>query len=629
MKVSRLWLQRYFASELPSVEALGDALTFHAFEIEGIEGEVLDVKVLPDRAGYALSHRGIAKEISAILSIPLKSDPLRTVLPEWQTTSKLVVKTDVNYVLRHTGALMTGVTVGQSPQWLVDTLASVGQRSINNIVDATNFIMLDIGQPMHAFDADKIERIDSVMCIDIREAKKGEEVTVLTGEKYILGEKMYVISDESSGTALDIAGLKGGVKSGVSDVTKNLFISVGNYDGELIRKMSQSLNLMTDASHRYQNRPSPELTAYGMRDLVQLITDIAGGVLEGVVDVYNNKPPQRVVSVTAEKISRHLGAPYTIADVEKVFTLLDLPYVTKEGICTVTPHFERTDISITEDLIEEVGRIIGYDHVNPIELESAAEVSLPREVSSVERIKDLLVQMGFIEVSTYAMQEKGDLELLKPLADDKKFLRTNLAQGHAKAVEQNISRLPLFNLRDLRLFEIGRAWPNGTEITVVGVTYWIGTKDAQKKQAAVFEQVSAALRDLLGKNISGKITGNTFEFQLSEILSESADVAVGYALSQEGAYRPFSIYPFALRDVSVWTPEGTLESVVCRIIEENAGTLLKRCDLGDVFKKDDRVSYFYKLVFQSDDHTLADTELTDVMAKITHALNAQNGWTVR
>ena len=174
MKVSRDWLQTYFEKPLPPITEIADALTFHAFEIEETKGDMLDVKVLPDRACYGLSHRGIASEISAVLNIPMKSDPLREALPAWPTTEKLVTKTDSAYVIRHTGALVRGVTVGSSPEWLTTRLESVGQRSINNIVDILNFVMLSMGQPSGAFDVGKMKLADGVAVIDIRRAKKGE-----------------------------------------------------------------------------------------------------------------------------------------------------------------------------------------------------------------------------------------------------------------------------------------------------------------------------------------------------------------------------------------------------------------------------------------------------------------------
>ncbi|OYV26316.1 MAG: hypothetical protein B7W98_03205 [Parcubacteria group bacterium 20-58-5] len=157
MKVSLTWLQKYFDTPLPGADAIADAFTFHAFEIEEMKGDLMDVKVLPNRAADCLSHRGIAKELSAILDAPLKQDPLRDPLPEFPQTDALMVEIeDSKKCLRYMGALVKGVKVGPSPAWLREALEAVGQRSINNVVDATNYVMLNIGQPLHAFDAAKL-----------------------------------------------------------------------------------------------------------------------------------------------------------------------------------------------------------------------------------------------------------------------------------------------------------------------------------------------------------------------------------------------------------------------------------------------------------------------------------------
>ncbi|HEY0979716.1 MAG TPA: phenylalanine--tRNA ligase beta subunit-related protein, partial [Candidatus Paceibacterota bacterium] len=157
MKTSRAWLQQYFAEELPSAEALADTLTFHVAEIEEVKGDLIDVNVLPDRAAYLLSHRGVAKEIATALDIPLKEDPLAQELPELPESDRLAISLDAEgKCLRYIGALVTGVEVGPSPAWLREALERVGQRSINNVVDATNYVMLNIGQPLHAFDADRL-----------------------------------------------------------------------------------------------------------------------------------------------------------------------------------------------------------------------------------------------------------------------------------------------------------------------------------------------------------------------------------------------------------------------------------------------------------------------------------------
>src|ERR1035437_9935268 len=187
MKVSLKWLQTYFDAPLPDANTLADQLTFHAFEIEETSDDMLDVKVLPNRAADCLCHRGIAKELSAILDTPLKNDPLRTPLPMYDLggpTSLTVKIEDSKKCLRYMGAVVKGVKIGPSPDWLKEAIEAVGQRSINNVVNATNYVMLNIGQPLHAFDAAKLALKDGTYSIGVRVAKEGEKITTLGGEEF-------------------------------------------------------------------------------------------------------------------------------------------------------------------------------------------------------------------------------------------------------------------------------------------------------------------------------------------------------------------------------------------------------------------------------------------------------------
>ncbi|MDP1706959.1 MAG: phenylalanine--tRNA ligase beta subunit-related protein, partial [bacterium] len=220
MKVSLKWLQEYFDAPLPDVGAVSDALTFHAFEIDNANGDLLDVKVLPNRAADCLCHRGIAKELSTILAIPIKSDPLSVPVPMLDVvrpTSLTVEIEDPKKCLRYMGALVKGVKVGPSPDWLREALEAVGQRSINNIVDATNYVMLNIGQPLHAFDAAKLAQKDGRYAIGVRNAKAGEKITTLTGDEYELAPSIQLITDSNADTPIALAGIKGGRAAELSD----------------------------------------------------------------------------------------------------------------------------------------------------------------------------------------------------------------------------------------------------------------------------------------------------------------------------------------------------------------------------------------------------------------------------
>ncbi|MFA5877453.1 MAG: phenylalanine--tRNA ligase subunit beta [Candidatus Paceibacterota bacterium] len=589
MKISTNWLQKYFEKPLPSAEIVADAFTFHSFEIDSIEGNVLDVKVLPNRAADCLSHRGIAKDLSAILDMPMKFDPFRGSLESFPTTDMLTVEVDSAYVLRHTGALVKGVKVGPSPAWLKEALESLGQRSINNIVDATNYIMLDLGQPMHAFDARKIVWDKETLRIAIRSAHTGEKITILTGEEYILTDDMYVIADATSGVALDIAGIKGGMASGIDEGTSDLFVSVGNYDGTLIRKVSQKLKIFTDASQRYQNRPSPELTAYGMHAILNLIKEVAGGELVGVVDVYPNKPASSLpVSVSLVRINEVLGSDFTEVEVMEVFRRLDLPLIFVNGVCTVTPSFERTDILIAEDLIEEVGRILGYDRVKPAELSGELDVD-QAQFRGTEHVKDFLVERGFTEISTQSFASKGEVILANPLDKTKPALRTTLAENLKESLAKAKLHAPTTlepNIKP-KLFEVGTVF----------------SKDGERISVETSEVVP----------------------DMPALVPDSSYVPKRYTL---GLYKPFSLYPFIVRDIAFWVPDGTDVGPTRSHIVESAGPLVVRCELFDTFSKDGRTSYAFRLVFQADDRTLTDEEINTWMDLVTKAVTQKN-WEVR
>lgn len=602
MKVSTAWLQKYFDAPLPSAKDIADALTFHAFEIEDLEEVSMDVKVLPNRAADCLSHRGVAKEISAILNLPLKSDPLRAPIPEFPKTDTLIVTADPAYTLRHTGALVRGVTVGPSPEWLKSALESVGQRSINNVVDVLNYVLLDIGQPSGAFDLAKIKDDNGVVKVDIRRAKAGEKIKVLTGEEYTLTEEMFTFSDAVGGSLLDIAGIKGGFSSGVTSETKDLFISAGNYDGTLIRKASQKLKLFTDASQRFQNRPSPELTVYGMQAILSLIKQVAGGEVVGVVDIRNKPQDTPIdVSVTLDRINQLLGSDFLKEEVVDVFKRLDLSVSISENAFTITPPFERTDLKIPEDLIEEVGRILGYDRVPRVEPTFSATPDQAR-YRGIERMKDMLVEEGFVEVSTQSFSKKGDIYLANPLDKTMPALRPSLEIGvqDALARGKQYQSLLLSPGEKLKLFEVGTVFPKAGEYVELRMTERVS---AWGEGAGTVDNLSIAKLEDYGKDYTPK------KYEL-------------------GMYQPFSVYPFIVRDIALWAPEGTDVGFTKSHIMENAGPLLVRCELFDTFSKDGRTSYAFRLVFQANDRTLTDDEVNGWMDLVTKAVTQKN-WEVR
>lgn len=609
MKVSLKWLQTYFDAPLPSAEVISDAYTFHAFEIEEASGDMVDVKVLPNRAADCLSHRGLAKELSAILDLPLKSDPLRepkNMKDLGGLSCGLVVKIeDPKKCSRYMGALVKDVKVRPSPDWLREALEAVGQRSINNVVDATNYVMLNIGQPLHAFDAKKLMQKEGRCAIGVRSAKEGEKIMTLSGEEFTLTQNIQLITDANSDVPIALAGVKGGKVAELTSDTTDILVEAANFDGTTTRRAAQSLKLFTDASLRFQNRPSPELVAYGMRDVLKLITDIAGGEVVEVVDEYPTPPEQnKEVSVSLGKINGVLGSSFSKEEVENVLKRLSLSYATVNDSFIVTPPFERMDLVIAEDLIEEVGRIIGYDRVPGAQLPPLPEAPDQARYRGIEKMKDQLVEQGYIEVSTQSFAKEGYVILANPLDKNMPALRTSLEGNLNEALERAKHSAPLVLApsQKLKLFEVGNVFP----------------KEGEHLELRMTERVAAW----------GNAAGTVDNLSIAKLEDYGKEyVPVHYEL---GAYRPFSLYPFIMRDISMWiTDSPEARGTVFKLFAEQGTGLLRQVQLLDQFtNKEGRQSLAFRLIFQSFDRTLTDEEVNTIMVAITTAVTTA-GYEVR
>lgn len=604
MLVSRHWLTKFFNQELPSAEDLAQELTFHAFEIDGIEQKgddhVLDVKVTPNRGHDCLSHRGIAKEISAMLKLPFTHDPLGTA-PSLAPVTDCISVTLEDGVLspRYVAALIQNVKVGPSPEWLKRNLETIGQRSINNVVDATNFVMFNIGQPLHAFDAGKLMKKDEKFHIVVRKAYDEETLIALDHKEYALTNSMLVIADgnrigseaqRSVGAAIGIAGVKGGMPAGINETTQDIIIESANFNSVSVRKTAQALKLRTDASARFEQVISPELVGYGMRAVVDLIRQIAGGELVGFADAYPVPQKEGRVSVSVEKINLILGTALTPADVADVLTRLSFGYKEEGGVFEVVVPFERLDITIPEDLVEEIGRIVGYDKVPATPLAPTGLAQSGPEVNqnfyAAEHVREDLVSQGYSEVFTSVFADKGMRAVLNKVDSVKPYLRSALVDGLTESLKKNIPNKELLGLKEIRLFEIGTVWTADKEILMVG---------------KVSEKEKANERPLETKNVS----------QYEDL-----------PLSTTKRYQSFSKYPYIVRDIAIWVPNGTEHVEVLKIIQKDAGELLMRKELFDQFEKAGRVSYAFRLVFQSFERTLTEVEVNAIMEKISNKLRS-------
>ncbi len=589
----------HFDSELPDADSLSHALTFHAFEVDGIEaipGDfILDVKVTPNRGHDCLCHRGIAKELSAILALPMKADQLK-IQPSLTplTDTVLVAISEPSLCMRYIAGHVRGVTVGPSPEWLKNSLEAIGQRSINNVVDATNFVMFNLGQPLHAFDAGKLTNVEGVYAINVRKARTDEKITALDSKEYALTESMLVIADANADAAVGIAGVKGGMPAGVDESTTEIIIESANFNGVSARKTAGALKLRTDASSRFEQVISPELAAYGMRAVTDLIVQLAGGEVVGFHDIYPVAQKIDQVSVSAAKVNAVLGTQILGRDMEEALTRLDLSHMTVGDVFTVTPRFERLDILIPEDLIEEIGRIIGYDKVPQVEFSAIGmPPAMTENFGLIEYTRQHMTAEGYSEVYTSVFAEKGERQVLNKVGGERPYLRANLTDGLKDAMDRNVRIKDGLGLKTVKLFEIGTVWGKTGEEIKVGV-------------------------------IEEK--GEAKEYAFSDIPKpEAFEAGERSTLSM---YKAFSRFPFIVRDIAMWVPTGTTPESVIETIQAHATALLQRVDLFDTFVKGEKTSLAFRLVFQSFEKTLTDDEVHAVMETVQTVLK-EKGYEIR
>ncbi len=594
MKVSYNWL-KWYIPDVPPADKLADIITYHLAEVETVEkvedgDSVLDIKILPNRGHDLLSHMGIASEVASLLNISYIDPAPKYKIPE-STPTNLKVEIKSDKCKRYMGRTVRNIEIDKSPEWVKKHLESIGQRSINNIVDATNIVMFNCGEPTHVFDADKIKG-----SLVARQARDGEKVTILGGQECALTSADFVVADEEK--ALIIGGVKGGTAAEVDVGTKNIVLEVGNFDAVAVRKTSMRIGVRTEGSKRWENGVSPELAPCGMRELSALIAEMCPeAVFEDVVDIYPVKQEIIKLPFSSDEISKILGLQVSPGEIESILKRYNFEYTGDGDSFDVTIQPLRLDLITKEDMAEEIGRILGYDKIIPKIPKIKFTPEINDTYSKIRWAKNKLLEDGYSEVMTYAFSDRGDVEVLQS-ASDKKFLRTNLADGLKESVKLNHLNTPLLGINEVKIFEIG----------------------------TVFEKTGEKIH--VAYNKKEKITETTLEDFCKnmpedfKIQSESHNLKIPFKM--------WSLFPFIARDVAVWVPSEVKSKEVSTIIRENAGDLVVRGpELFDEFKKDGKVSYAFRIVFQSQEKTLTDEEVNAVMKPVYESLKAEQGFEIR
>ena len=679
MVFSYNWLQSFFKRKLPAPEKLAELLTIHSFEVVKVKNEnkdwILDIDVLPNRGPDCFSHVGIAREISTILNFKLEIENWK-LMEDKKLKAKdfITVKVkDKKACPRYMARVITDVKVKSSPKWIQDRLNVCGLRPINNIVDIANYVMLETGQPLHAFDGEKL----AGKKIIVRFAEEGEKITTLDEEKYDLDKNILVIADAKS--PLAIAGIKGGKIPEIDEKTKIIVLESANFNSRVIRRESKRIDLKTDASWRFEHGIDPNLTEFAIARASHLIQEVAGGkVAQGLIDFYPKKVLPKKIKLDLDYIKSLLGIEISKKEIIKIlknleFTVKELP----KNALDVLISTRRIDVLIPEDLIEEIGRIHGYQKIPaifPVSLLIPPKRNL--DIFWEDMTKDFLKEAGFTEVYNYSFISEKDAEIFKykkkelvelenALSSEFQYLRPSLIPDLLKNIERNIR-----DFSEIKIFELGRTftpWQAQDKIrekrmltgVMTGDTFYhakgtidlllnkLGISDVwydeykatpeesklslwQAKKCAeikINHQEIGFLGEISPKILDDlKIKGKIYVFDIDfEKLSKSA--------SEEHEYRPISRFPAAVRDIAVLVPRLVRVEEVLNKIEEAGGNLIRDIDLFDIYEgeelPEDKKNLAFHIIYQSENRTLSSEEIDEIQNKIISALEEDPEWQVR
>lgn len=431
-------------------------------EALGLDDVILDVAITPNRS-EALSHIGIARDFAAIFNRELKFPEFE--LKESATKSEDAAKVEIIDVVncpRYIGKVVTGVEIKESPEWLKRRLKAVGLRPINNVVDVTNFVLFEVGQPLHAFDLDNL----SGKKIVVRCAEDGEKFTTLDSKERILTSKDLMICDGEKAVA--IAGVMGGENSEVTNETKNILIESAFFNPSSIRKTAKRLSLSTDASYRFERGTDYNITKFAAQRAAQLIQQTTGGeIATGEIDAYPNPFKNRITNVRFARITKILGYEIPKETVKNI--LLKLGFTigqeSETEIRLVIPSY-RHDIEREIDVIEEVARIYGYDHIPEVNKVATTLEDKIDQSAFNDKLRDILTSLGFFEIVTNSLLKEETankfgrpIAMLNPQSSEMSHLRPSLIPGMLHAVSNNLK----VSERNLSLFEIGKVFEKNTD----------------------------------------------------------------------------------------------------------------------------------------------------------------------
>lgn len=667
MKFSYTLIKK-LAPVIKNKKDLIEKLNEFAFEAVDTGGNSFEVALPANRYSDAASHIGIAREISAIYGKKFESPVFNLKISKSNGSAKANFRVSIEdrkLCSRYMGQYFENVKFGVSPKWMRDVLKECELRPINAVVDVMNYVMLETGQPLHAFDYDKIAQTQIV----VRRAKKGEKIVSLDDKNYELNENILVIADSQK--PLAIAGIKGGKTAEVGATTKRIIVEAANFAGANIYRASKSLKLATDASVIFSHNISPILAEIGLNRARQLLEEIAGAKAGAIIDVNYAKPGKKIIKFDTEKFKKLIGVDLSAkvcrSYLEKLgFKINGSSSTVNSSSFTVEVPAWRSDVSIFEDLAEEIARLYGYNklksqppkiHIHPSGFED--------QIVFKDKIRKVLTGFGFDEVLNYSFIGEDDLnknsawknkllELENPISSQAKYMRPSLAPSLIRNIESNFR---FFN--NIKIFEIGKVFYGNTlEKLNLGILI------ASKKDKQIFFELKGAIENMF-KGIGlvdymmpepkkgdwvNDLTGNLISGEILKI--ESEEKVIGYIgrvdypgaeavlaeinldvllelVKEEHEYRPLSKYPSIMRDISVLVSPAVKVGEMMRLIQESNLKYIEDVDMVDEYEMNGRRSLTFRIIFQAEDRTLKEKEAGDEIEKIKKLLKSKFGAEIR
>ena len=637
--------------------------------IIGNDDTVVDFEITNNRPD-CYSIIGLARESAAAFGLPMKHhEPVVNGSNAGSMYEMLDVDVPATELCnRYSSRMVTNVKIAPSPKWMRDRLRANGVRPINNIVDITNYVMLEYGQPMHAFDY----RYVSSGKIIVREAEEGETLTTLDGNIRNLKPGMLVIADENK--PIGLAGIMGGENSEILDDTTTVVFESANFNGTSIRQTALALGMRTESSGKFEKNLDPMMTVPAVQracELVELLQ--CGDVLDGIIDIVNYVPQPKTLQLEPEKINALLGTNISQEDMVKYLELLEIPV---EGTSIHVPSF-RPDLNLMADIAEEVGRSYGYNEIPTTDFKTSTQGGYTPQMLLEAKAGSLCRAMGYSEIITYSFVSPGIFDMIRipkdsslrnpiriqnPLGEDTSVMRTTALPSMLDILSRNNA----YHNKSVKLYELAKIYlpVNGQVLPEEPKILVLGSYGAGETFFTLKGELEAILSGLRIKKASYSAVNDNPSYhpgRCAKVTIDGVDVgymgqvhplvAKNYGIECEvycceinfnklfdmqlpdPTYTPLPKYPAVTRDLSFVCDEAITVAQAEAVIEKSAGKLLRKINLFDIYRgtgiAEGKKSMAFSLELRADDRTLTDTDSEQVMSKVLGALEAELGAVLR